>query len=188
VDARTAQAALTGGIAGPVAFAASWAALGATTGAPYSPVHDAISRLAATGAPTQAAMTAGITALGAGLAAFGYGFSRAHGERAAGTAALLSGIASLGVAAIPLGSPTRDLAHGVAATIGYATLAATPLLARRPFPRPLSVAAGVACAACLVATTLDVANGLFQRTGISIGHAWIAAAAVTSLRRATPTR
>ena len=56
---------------GPAAFVAAWAVSGATTDG-YSPVHDAISDLAAVGAPTRVAMTAGFVVFGVGLIAFGF--------------------------------------------------------------------------------------------------------------------
>ena len=62
--------AAVGAIAGPVAFVTAWAALGAGAGG-YDPARDAISRLAALGAPTRPAMTAGLLALAAGMGLYG---------------------------------------------------------------------------------------------------------------------
>ena len=101
-----------------------------------------------------------------------------------------TGIATLGVAAFPLDvSSTIDTVHGALATIGYATLAATPLLAARPLAESghreaaaLSLAAGVIAGLSLAATVLGPAHGLFQRIGLTTGDIWLAASAVAMFR------
>ncbi len=65
---RLHQAAALGLVAGPVAFVAAWAIAGAAT-ADYSPVDDAISRLAAVDAPHRGLMTLGFATYGAALLA-----------------------------------------------------------------------------------------------------------------------
>lgn len=166
------------GVVGPAAFIAAWGILGAGA-SNYSAVHDPISRLAASGAPTRAAMTAGLLALGTGLIPFAIAL-RDEVPGPAWAFAAGTGVSALGVAAAPLGSPLSDDIHGVVATLGYATLAATPIAAsvamggqdRRHWAR-ISMAAGTVCGLCLLATIAVPARGLFQRVGLTAGHLWI---------------
>jgi hypothetical protein len=102
---------------------------------------------------------------------------------------MATGFATLGVAAFPLDGWAGDTAHGVAAGIGYVTLAATPLLAAGPLAdlghRRAALASrilGVASLVCLGATMLDNHAGLFQRLGLILGDLWLVAAAVGILR------
>lgn len=186
-----ARAAAFGGVVGPVAFVAAWSVLGART-ANYSATRDAISRLAATGAPTHAAMTAGFVAFGTGVPLFGAAL-RSNLRGPAWALATATGVATLGVAATPLGSPTRDTVHGALAALGYATLAAVPLAAagplatggRRGWAR-FSLVAGLTSAACLAATTLGRRHGLFQRAGLTAADIWVVAYAVEMLRPERP--
>lgn len=173
-----------GAIVGPVGFVGAWL-VGSLTTPGYSMVEDAISRLAAAGADTRWLMTAGFIAFGLGVPAFGLAL-RAAIDGPAWIAAIVSGIATIGVAALPLDvSRTTDVAHGAAATLGYVSITAVPLLAATPLARAgfsraahVSRAAGVASAICLAATLAGVANGLFQRLGLTIGDAWLIAAGV----------
>ncbi len=177
-----------GGVVGPVAFAAAWAVLGRRQ-AGYSPISDAISQLAATDAPTRAGMTAGLALLGTGLPLYAVALRRVvpgPGWAAAAT----TGACSLAVAALPLPASGDRPAHAVAAVLGYASLAAVPLLAATPFARRMGAGwkapsrlAGAVCGTCLAATTLGPASGLLQRAGLAVGHGWIAASAVALLRR-----
>jgi Protein of unknown function (DUF998) len=102
---------------------------------------------------------------------------------------MATGLATLGVAALPLDGWAGDTAHGVAAGIGYVSLAATPLLAAGPLARRgrrrAAVASrilGIASLACLGAKTVDDRAGLFQRLGLTVGDLWLVAAAVGILR------
>lgn len=176
-----------GGVAGPAAFVTAWAVLGRRLPG-YSPVDDAISRLAATGAPDRAWMTAGLVAFGTGLPLYATALRRAL-PGPAWTCATATGLATLGVAAFPLGSPTRDTVHGVFAGIGYATLAATPLVASAPLARSgrrlwagSAVVAGVASGLSLLATLAGPASGLFQRVGLTVADAWVVASALDLAR------
>lgn len=181
------RVAALGGVVGPAAFVAAWSILGARADG-YSPTADAISRLAATGAPTQAAMTAGFVVYGAGLPLFGAALRR----RMRGPAwafATATGVATLGVAATPLGSPGRDTIHGAFATLGYVTLAGLPLAAAVPLAREgrrvwagLSVAAGAVAAVCLAASAGGPRHGLFQRLGLTIVDLWVVVRAIELLR------
>ncbi len=179
-------------VVGPVAFVSAWAVGGART-AGYSPVHDAISRIAAVGAPERALMTAGFVVYGAGVLAGAPALRRSVVGRA-WPAVVVNGVATWAVAALPLDvSDAGDLAHGVAATVGYVSLAAVPALAAAPLaaaghrgPARASAVAAVAIAACLAMTVVADAKGLAQRTGLGIGDAWLIAAGLTLARASRP--
>jgi hypothetical protein len=177
-----------GGLAGPAGFVAAWA-VGGAVATDYSPVDDAVSRLAAIDAPTRALMTSGFVAFGVGVPLYGLALR----ERLPGPAwvsAVTTGLATLGVAAFPLDrSATVDLVHGAFASVGYATLAGVPLLAARPLREQgrtraaaASLAVGAVAGACLLATLAGRRHGLLQRAGLTAGDAWIAASALWLLR------
>jgi hypothetical membrane protein len=162
---------------------AAWAVSGATTDG-YSPVHEAISDLAAVGAPTRVAMTAGFVVFGVGLIAFGFALRTALDGRA-WIAAVATGACTTGVAATPLGGWSGDRVHAIFAGLGYITIVALPLLASIPFASSgrrgwalASRVTGVTAAFCLAATTLGPAHGLWQRLGLTVGDAWIAVTAL----------
>jgi hypothetical membrane protein len=181
-----------GGVVGPVAFVGAWSLAGLAAHH-YSATQDAISRLAQTGAPTRAAMTTGFVVFGVAVPVYSRALRAALGGPAWMTA-FATGIATLGVAAVPLGSPTRDPVHGWFAAAGYVTLAATPLVASRRFARVERHAwangsriAGIASGVCLLATIAGPAHGLFQRLGLGIGDVWIVATAIAMIRTGTLT-
>ncbi len=182
-----------GGLLGPAAFVSAWTAGSIQSRSRgYSAVSDAISRLAAVGAPTRPLMTAGFVGFGLAVPVYAVALERWLPTRAgaAAAAAAVSGVATLAVAALPLDhSASVDRWHGIAAGIGYIGLAATPLLAAPALAREghtaaarASWAAGLASSACLVATLAGSAHGLFQRLGLTVGDVWIAASAVAILR------
>jgi hypothetical membrane protein len=185
---RATRAAAAGEGVGPVAFVAAWVATGATA-SHYSPVNDAISRLAALHAPTRTAMTAGFVVFGIGVPCYAYALHRAMNGWAWLTAAA-TGLATLGVAAMPLDRSTAgDRLHGVFAGVGYVTLAATPLLASPQLRRAgrivaarVSIVAGAVAGTSLALTLGASAHGLFQRTGLTAGDAWLVASAVAIIR------
>jgi hypothetical protein len=160
-----------------VAFVTAWAALGAGA-AGYDPTRDAISRLAALGAPTRVAMTAGLVALGAGMGAYGLALR----PRPVWVLPVVNGAITLAVAGFALGGKV-DAAHGVFAGLGYVTLAAIPVVVGR---RPLSVAIGLVSGLCLLLTALVERDGLFQRLGLTVAQAWIAVNALGLLRSPRP--
>ncbi len=176
------------GVVGPLAFAGAWL-IGSLKTSGYSMANDAISRLAAVGADTRALMTAGFISFTVCVLTFSFSL-RAALPGGAWIAAASTAIATLGVAAFPLDhSATVDALHGLSATIGYVTLAATSLLASRQLKAQgdhraakVSALAGTATALCLAATILGPADGLFQRLGVSIGDLWIVAASVRMMR------
>lgn len=184
-----------GGIAGPVSFIGAWATAGAMRDG-YDPIESAISRLAELGTTSRPLMTAGFVVFGVGLPAFALALRREL-PGAAWVTAMATGAATLGVAATPLGDPSLETAHGVFAGLGYATLAATPLLAARPLHRlgrrraaAVAAIAGMASASMLVATVVtEGSHGFFQRAGLTIGDAWViwAAARVVAGRGFRPT-
>lgn len=176
-----------GGIVGPAAFVSAWAVGGARqTG--YSPVTDAISELAGIGASSRPLMSAGLVAFGVGVPLYAVALRTALPGRAWTTAAA-TGLASLAIAALPLHtSPTIDHLHGASAIFGYVTLAATPLLAAQALrilghrrAAAMSLAASVASGLCLAASALGPAHGLWQRAGLTVGHAWVVASAAWML-------
>jgi hypothetical membrane protein len=180
-----------GGVVGPCAFVAAWVGAGVATDG-YSPVDDAISRLAAQGAATRAVMTAGFVAFGIGVPLYAVALRRTL-PGWAWVAAMASGVATLGVALFPLDrSHAGDQIHGVFAVAGYAALAVTPLLAARPLSRRgqrgaavASMVIGIGSAVCLAASLVGPAHGLFQRLGLTLVDAWLVATAVTVARGRT---
>jgi len=179
------------GVIGPGAFITDWAILGARA-KNYSPVSDAISELARMHAPTRPAMTAGFLVFSAALPTYAIALRQSLPGHAWKFAAA-NGLATLGVAAFALGTPTSGDIHGVFAGLAYASLAATPIAAgvvlRRGGHQALartSIATGLACAAALVASVVgpDQVHGLLQRVGLTIGDAWIIVSAISMMRGA----
>lgn len=171
---------MMGGIVGPVCFVAAWSLGAVATDTDYSSVDDAISRLAAMGGDVRWLMTAGFVVFGLSVLAFGLALRR----RLAGwswATAVLTAVATLGVAATPLDrSTTIDAWHAVFAVAGYVTLAATPLLAARPLldqgHRALArsgVLVGTVSVVALVLSGTALPNGLFQRIGLTATDGWI---------------
>ena len=175
-------------VVGPVAFVTAWALGGARTPG-YSAIDDAISRIAAAGAPQRGLMTAGFVIYGASLLVGSQGLRRSPLSRCWVLAAI-NGAATLGVALTPLEhSATVDLLHGITATVGYVSISALPLVSAPVLARlgrrraaQASVAIGIVSAACLVGTTLTEANGAFQRAGLTAGDVWLVATGVALFR------
>lgn len=174
---------------GPAAFVTAWVVGGARTPG-YSPVNDAISRIAEVGAPHAATMTAGFVVYGASVMVGSLAL-RASPLRSTWLLAAINGAATLGVALTPLErSSTVDALHGLSAAIGYGSIAAIPIVGapaiRRLGHRRLAAAStglGVLIAASLVATTMTDANGLFQRLGLTAGDVWLVGAGIWLARR-----
>lgn len=176
---------------GPVAFVTAWSVLGATASG-YSPVDDAISRLAASGTPTRVPMSAGFAVFGAGMALFGVSLRSAL-PGPAWALAVATGAATMAVAALPLGTPMGDAPHHIAGATGYATLAALPVVAAGSLARQkgqrwarYSRATGALSAACLLASTFGPGHGLFQRAGLTVVDAWVMVTAIAILRQRVP--
>ena len=168
-----------GGVVGPVAFIVAWC-LASTIAPSYSASDDAISELAAAGADTRALMTGGFIAFALCVLPYAWALRGTLRGRA-WTAAAGTGIATLLVAAIPLGrSPASDHWHGIVAVGGYTSLAVTPLLAIRPLlarghraVAALSIAAAAVSATTLLLSDATPLTGLFQRVGLTTGQVWI---------------
>ena len=155
------------GVLGPVVFVSTWAVLGQRRGDGYSPVADPISRLAAVDAPDRLVMTAGMLALAAGIGAWSSTLPCSIGRRAAQATAL----ATVAIAVTPLGSSVGGVPHGVAAATAYATLAALPVATRRA--RSSTTVTSIVAALLLASIVSPSGHGLFQRAGLTLGHAWI---------------
>ena len=175
------------GIVGPVAFVSVWIGCGLATEG-YSAVSDAISELAAVGASTRWIMTAGFVVFGTAVPLYGWLSLRAALPGRAWIALVVTGLATLGVAAVPLGRGT-DTLHGAFASLGYVSLALAPALASielrrrgRAAAATMSLLAAAGAGVCLLATLPGPAHGMFQRAGLAFGDAWIVATAVVLLR------
>jgi hypothetical membrane protein len=188
------RVAALGGVAGPVAFLV--ACILASMSAPrYSSSNDAISELAAVGADSRALMTGGFIALALCALPYAVALRSALGGRAWITAAQ-TGLALLLVAAIPLGRSTAtDHFHGIAAIVGYVTLAVTPLLAIRPLVvrghrgvACLGIATATMSVAALILSDTTPLTGLFQRVGLTAGLVWVAGSSLVMACRRLPTR
>jgi hypothetical protein len=167
----------------------------------YSPVSQAISQLAQIGSPGRWPMTGGFLVYGAATMAFAGG----SGSILPSTSRWLigiSGAATLAVAAFPLDASGRSLLHGIAAGVGYLSLAGAPLAfsfapgkgAGRTTGgfRPISlvnasvasVLAGLTSGAFLLASVIaGTRHGLYQRIGLTVGDAWIVATALGTLEK-----
>jgi hypothetical membrane protein len=172
------------GAVGVGAFVAAWSACGLLRDH-YSPIDDAISRLAEVGAPYRAWMTVGFVTFGAGMILFSQA-ARLAVPGPSWLAAVVTGVAALGVAAAPLGR--ADAAHYVFAVIGYVSLAALPMLAADRFRRVgavgwarWSVGAGVGSAIFLALSALNGDHGLTQRIGLGLTDLWVVTAATSMI-------
>ena len=178
------------GVLGPAAFVTGWAVSGARTPG-YDPLTDAISRLAAEGAPTRGAMTACFVAFGVLVPVWARTLARALGRPALLPVVTLAGGATLAVAALPLtaqGGQLQDAGHAAAALTGYVAMAATPLVAARALPPGLgraSVGTGVVSAAALLVSVVT-GSGAAQRLGLTVVDAWHVAVATGVLLRPRP--
>jgi hypothetical membrane protein len=177
------------GVIGPCVFIADWAILGAHA-KNYSPVSDAISELARMHAPTRPAMTAGFLVFGAALPTYAVALRQALPGQAWKFAAA-NGVATLGVAAFSLGTPTSGDIHGAFAGLAYASLAATPIAASVALRRRChdklawtSITTGLAVGTALVVSVLGPTHvhGLFQRIGLTLGDVWLITSAVSMMR------
>lgn len=175
-------------VAGPAAFIGGWVVGGGRT-PDYSPVNDAISRIAAVGAPNRDVMTAAFVAYGASVIV-GSTALRASPLRRVWTIAAVNGAATIAVAALPLEhSASMDTWHGVAAGVGYVSITVLQLASAGPLratghdrAAALAIAGGVTSGICLVATTVSDANGFFQRLGLTVGDVWLISAGIALFR------
>lgn len=189
----TRRLAALGGVLGPAAFIATWAALGLREG--YSPMHDPISRLASTDSSTRWAMTSGFLAFAVGTGAFSPLLRTAVSPGTANVTVACA-LGTIGIAATPLGSVAGGAPHAIAAGATYASLAATPLLAARPLAAAgrrkaafTSAAVALVTTACLTASVATATRtGLWQRLGLLAGDLWFITMALHFLRVDTARR
>ncbi len=183
--------AASGAIWGPAWFIASWVIGGLRTNG-YSPIQDAISRLAAVQADTSGLMNTGFVAYGVGVTAAAWPLRTIIGKPAA-VALAINALLTFGVLATPLEkSETVDQLHTVFAGAAYAALAAAGLLAARhlaknghPVASKTAAAVGSVTGLSLFAVVFDVSSGLFQRIGLTTSDLAMMAAAIAYLRKAT---
>ncbi|MGH2730570.1 MAG: DUF998 domain-containing protein [Actinomycetota bacterium] len=168
------------GIAGVVTFVTSWVIAGLLRDG-YSPMHDAISRLAERGAPHRWIVVAGMVAFGLGALAFA-GVLRRH----ASIAMTVAGISSFGVAVFPCsaGCPgpetVTDTGHILFAGVHYVALTLVPILqSRSVFARAVIGVAGTALS--LHALGFGP-NGALQRLGLTTLDLWLVISALTAFR------
>lgn len=185
-----------GGIVGPAGFISAWITGALLSGPDYSSIDDAISRLAAAGADTRMIMNTGFTVFGVALPCYAMAL-RAALPGWAWVPAAATGLATLGVAALPLDvSASVDQWHGIAAGIGYVTLALTPFLAYQPLRSGghdrlafAGLVAGVTSVVCLALSVAAEANGFFQHLGLTATDIWLIASVPTvrrSLAQSSP--
>ena len=175
-------------VVGPAAFIGGWLVGGARTPG-YSPIDDAISRIAAIGAPNRELMTTAFVAYGASVIVGSTALRSSPLQRTWALAAV-NGAATVAVAALPLEHSTAmDTWHGVAAGVGYVSIAALQLSSVGPLrstgherAAALALAGGVVTGAALVATTVSEANGFWQRLGLTVGDVWLVATGIALFR------
>ena len=168
-----------GGVGGPAVFVAVWTLMGIRAEG-YSPLREPISRLAARGAPSRAAMTCGFLAYSIGVAGFATRVDLLGRPAAVATATNAAAMAAL--AAFPLSDAEDNLAHVAAAGITYLSLTSVPLLAGRRQGCGVSRArsgvsrtAGLAAGGFLALSLIHRrGRGGWQRAGLTAGQAWIA--------------
>lgn len=184
------RAATFTGILGPAAFVGAWVTGGLLRDDGYSPVSDAISRLAEQGVSTQPLMTAGFVVFGLAMPFYARELGRALCSRGAHVAVTVTALGTLAVAALPLSADGGriDTWHTVAAGTAYVANVIAPIVVARhlssPAARRASYALSAAMAACLLASvTYDDLTGLFQRTGLTLFDLWSVTGAVVLLRR-----
>lgn len=190
VDSRSLnRLAASGAIWGPATFIGAWVAGGLHTDG-YSPIGDAISRLAAEGADTSTLMNAGFIGYGVGVTAAAWPLRFIIGKPAAAALAT-NAVLTFGVLATPLDrSESIDQLHAVFAGSAYAALAAAGLLAARhlsavgyPKASKLAMTVGSVTGVSLFAVVFDVASGLFQRIGLTTSDLAMMGAAIAYLRK-----
>ena len=159
----------------------------------YDPTVQAISQLAREGAATRPLMTAGLVVFGVLIPVFAQGLARMLDEPRLRLSVTVAGLATLAVALLPLSREpggAQDVAHAVAAGIGYVGMAVSPLLGAvalrrlgRPGAAAVSALVGTVSACALVASVLVDRSGLFQRIGLTVVDGWYVVLAVRMLRQ-----
>lgn len=173
------------GIAAPASFVGGWLIAGARA-RDYSALRSAISELARVGAPTRPIMTAGFVGFGLFALPWAAVLSRQLHDRRLLVSVGLAAVSTLAVAALPLGGPMGDGAHGIAAGLGYVGMASSPLLGATHLTgraRFASYATGAVSAVALLASLQGTLDGGLQRLGLGVVDVWFVARAVRVVRR-----
>jgi hypothetical membrane protein len=194
------RAAAAGGVLGPLLFVSAWVVSGALRDG-YSPVHDAISRLAERGAPDRWIVTSGMLAFGLGSLLLAAALKNDERLRKTSFGVIVVGLSAIAVAMFPCseGCPgleeLTDNAHALAAGVNYAAFTAAPLLTAaatyrddRRFAAFSGAAASFAAAALVIQASGLGANGLWQRIGLTIDDIWMVATSLLFLLRRGPFR
>lgn len=163
------RVATVAGVTGPTAFVTAWAVGGAQMPG-YSAVDQAISRIAEVGSPQRPLMTAGFVTFAVAVPTFAVAARRQLGWRTT-TTLVVAGVATLGIALLPLEEGQDDTAHAAAAVTGYVAMMLSPLVVRGR--RPVDVAVGLVSAAALAGTAVGPVSGALQRLGLGVVDAWI---------------
>ncbi|MEG8277323.1 DUF998 domain-containing protein [Streptomyces sp. AHA2] len=181
----------------PVVLILGWLVAASLQGSTYDPVAQTISVLAAPGASGSWVMTAAFVALGVCHLLTAYGLRPAA---AAGRIALAGGgAAALAVALFPVPSSGGSLRHGSVAAVGFALLAAWPVLAARPgrdTPWALRPAPSLAATAVmalgagwfLLETHHQGAMGVAERAVTTLQSVWPFVVVLSCLRPAVGPR
>lgn len=116
-------------VAAPVLLIGGWTAAAARQTGGFDPVSQSISALAARGATDRWLMTAALGGVGVSyvVTALGLRDAALPGRVVLGC----GGVATVGVAAFPLSESGESVAHGVAASIAFVSVAAWPAVAGR---------------------------------------------------------
>ncbi|MER5829979.1 DUF998 domain-containing protein [Streptomyces sp. NPDC002130] len=175
----------------PVFLITGWLMAASLQGRPYDPAAQTISVLAAPGNSGSWVMTAAFVALG-----FCH-LLTAWGLRPAATAGRMAlaagGVSALAVAVFPAPSSGGSLSHGSVAAVGFAVLAAWPVLAARagtavpwalrPFPSLGATAVMAAGAAWfLIELHLHGVAGVAERAVTTLQSVWPFVVVVSCLR------
>ncbi|MYS88602.1 MULTISPECIES: DUF998 domain-containing protein [Streptomyces] len=178
----------------PVVLIIGWMAAAALQGPGYDPAAQTISVLAAPGGSGYWVMTGAFIALGA------CHLLTAWGLRPAATPGRLAlaagGVSALAVALVPAPSSGGSLSHGSIAAVGFAVLAAWPVLAirtgggvpwaLRPVPSLGATAVmAVGAAWFLLETHLHGVAGVAERAVTTLQSVWPFVVALSCLRHST---
>ncbi|GAA2280427.1 DUF998 domain-containing protein [Streptomyces hawaiiensis] len=175
----------------PVFLIVGWLLAASLQGNPYDPAAQTISVLAAPGNSGSWVMTAAFVALGFCHLLTAWGLRPAA---TAGRVALAAGgVSALAVAVFPAPSSGGSLSHGSVAAVGFAVLAAWPVLAARagtavpwalrPFPSLGATAVMAAGAAWfLIELHLHGVAGVAERAVTTLQSVWPFVVVVSCLR------
>ncbi|MFD8236600.1 DUF998 domain-containing protein [Streptomyces sp. NPDC059696] len=175
----------------PVFLIMGWLVAASLQGPPYDPAAQTISVLAAPGNQGSWVMTAAFVALGFCHLLTAWGLRPAA---TAGRVALAAGgVAALAVAVCPAPSSGGSLSHGSVAAVGFAVLAAWPVLAARagaavpwalrPFPSlGATTVMAVGAAWFLIELNLHGVAGVAERAVTTLQSVWPFVVVLSCLR------